>query len=149
MADTTQAWQTLADLLASQRSAVLATQRHGQPYCSLMAFAASADLHTLIIATLRATRKYANLVAEPRVALLVDNRANQAADTQAALAVTVMGIATEVDPAARGRLAEIFLAKHPHLEDFIRSPDCAIVRIQVEKYYLVRRFQEVVELALT
>ena len=53
------------------------------------------------------------------------------------------------DPAARGPLAQIFLGKHPHLEDFIRSPDCAIVRIQVEKYYLVRRFQEVVELALT
>jgi nitroimidazol reductase NimA-like FMN-containing flavoprotein (pyridoxamine 5'-phosphate oxidase superfamily) len=149
LADTTQAWQTLADLLASQRSAVLATQRDGQPYCSLMAFAATADLRTLIIATLRATRKYANLVAEPRVSLLVDNRANQAADTQAALAVTVMATATEVDPAARGRLEQIFLAKHPHLEDFIRLPDCAIVKIQVEKYYLVRRFQEVVELAIT
>jgi len=149
LSDITQAWQTLTDLLTSQRSAVLATQRDGQPYCSLMAFAATKDLHTLIMATLRATRKYANLVAEPRVSLLVDNRANQAADTQAALAVTVMGTATEVDPAAGGPLAQIFLAKHPHLEDFVRSPDCAIVRIQVEKYYLVRRFQEVVELAIT
>ena len=149
MAHNTKAWQTLADLLASQRSAVLATQEDGRPYCSLMAFVASADFRTLIIATLRATRKYANLMAEPRVSLLVDNRANQAADTQGALAVTVMGIATEVDPAARGRLEQIFLAKHPHLEDFVRSPDCAIIRIQVEKYYLVRKFQEVVELAIT
>ena len=149
MAHNTKAWQTLADLLASQRSAVLATQEDGRPYCSLMAFAAAEDLHNLIIATLRATRKYANLAMEPRVSLLVDNRSNQAADTQAALAVTVMGVATEVDPAARDPLEQIFLAKHPHLEDFVRSPDCAIIRIQVEKYYLVRKFQEVVELAIT
>jgi nitroimidazol reductase NimA-like FMN-containing flavoprotein (pyridoxamine 5'-phosphate oxidase superfamily) len=149
LTDTTEAWETLAALLASQRSAVLATQRDGQPYCSLMAFAASGDLRTLIIATLRTTRKYANLAAEPRVALLVDNRANQTADNQAALAVTVMGTAAEVDPGARGRLEQMLLAKHPHLKDFVRSPDCAIVRIQVEKYYLVRRFQEVVELAIT
>jgi len=146
LADDPQAWQTLGNLLTSQRSAVLATQGNGQPYCSLMAFAATEDLHTLIIATLRATRKYANLAAEPRVSLLVDNRSNQASDTQAALAVTVLGVAAEVDPAARGPLEHIFLAKHPHLEDFVRSPDCAIIKIQVEKYYLVRRFQEVVEL---
>jgi nitroimidazol reductase NimA-like FMN-containing flavoprotein (pyridoxamine 5'-phosphate oxidase superfamily) len=147
--DISQARQTVGDLLASQRSAVLATQNHGQPYCSLMAFAATADLRHFILVTRRATGKYANLIAEPRVGLLVDNRANQAADTQEALAVTVMGAAAEVEPGARDRWAEVFLAKHPHLEDFVRSPDAAVVKIRVEKYYLVRRFQEVVEIAIT
>jgi len=146
--DTPEDRQTVADLLASQRSAVLATQGDGQPYCSLMAFAATADLQNFIVVTQRATRKYANLVAQPRVCLLVDNRSNQAADTQEALAVTVMGTAAEVAPAARGRWAQVFLDKHPHLEDFVRSPDGAVVQIRVEKYYLVRRFQEVVEIAM-
>jgi nitroimidazol reductase NimA-like FMN-containing flavoprotein (pyridoxamine 5'-phosphate oxidase superfamily) len=49
--------ELLAELFDSQRSAVLATQGGGQPYCSLMAFAATGDLRDLLFATLRATRK--------------------------------------------------------------------------------------------
>ena len=41
----------LHELLASQRSAALATQEGGQPYLSLMAFAATPDLKQLIVAT--------------------------------------------------------------------------------------------------
>jgi hypothetical protein len=48
-----------------------------QPYASLMAFAATDDLKRLLFATERNTRKYANLVSNPRAALLVDNRSNQ------------------------------------------------------------------------
>jgi hypothetical protein len=40
------------------------------------------------------------------------------------------------------------LAKHPHREDFVRSPDGGVIKIRVEKYYLVRRFHEVVEIAI-
>jgi hypothetical protein len=60
-----------------------------------------------------------------------------------------MGAAAEVDPAARDRRAQGFLAKPPNLADFIRSPDSAVVQIRVEKYFLVRRFQEVVEIAIS
>ena len=43
----------LAELLASQHLAVLATHRDGQPYCSLVGFAASPDLKGLAFATTR------------------------------------------------------------------------------------------------
>ena len=85
-------------LLETQRSAALATQEMGQPYISLMAFAATPDLKTIVMATDRYTRKYANLMVEPRVALLVDNRGNVPADTLEAVAVTVLGEAAEAAP---------------------------------------------------
>ena len=64
----------LRDLFRSQRFAVLATDDHGQPFPSLMAFAAAEDLRQLVILTERTTRKFANLMANGRVALLIDNR---------------------------------------------------------------------------
>jgi hypothetical protein len=41
--------------------------RRGAAYLSLMAFAVTPDLKTIIAATDRGARKYANLKAEPRV----------------------------------------------------------------------------------
>jgi hypothetical protein len=40
----------------------------------------------------------------------------------------------------------IYLAKHPMLKDFVQSPSCSLLQVKVETYYLVRRFQNVVEL---
>jgi nitroimidazol reductase NimA-like FMN-containing flavoprotein (pyridoxamine 5'-phosphate oxidase superfamily) len=137
----------LRDLFASQRLAVLATREDdGQPYANLMAFAVSEDLRTVLLVTGRATRKYANLTAEPRVALLIDNRSHQASDIHEAMAATVLGAAEEVSGVERERLLPVYLARHPHLEAFASSPSCALFRVDVRSYYLVRRFQEVTEL---
>ena len=76
----------LLSLLNSQPLALLATQNQGQPYASLVAFAASDDLKALFFATTRSTRKYANLSSDSRVAMLVDNRSNQASDFRWAMA---------------------------------------------------------------
>lgn len=137
----------LQDLFASQRLAVLATHDDdGQPYASLMAFVATDDLGQLLVATARSTRKYANLMADPRVALLVDSRSNRDSDIHRAVAVTVLGEAEEVGDAERDSLVRGYLAKHPHLEEFVASPACALIRVKVVSYYLVSKFQEVVEL---
>ena len=135
--------ELLAELFDSQRSAVLATQGGGQPYCSLMAFAATGDLRDLLFATLRATRKYAHLAADSRAAMLVDNRTNQASDTETGLAVTATGRAVEVGAPEKDRLLRIYLAKHPHLRGFLALPDCALMRLRVDQYYVVSHFQEV------
>jgi len=140
----------LRDLFASQRLAVLSTHDDdGQPYASLMAFAATDDLRFLLVATGRPTRKYANLSADPRVALLVDSRSNREADIHQAVAVTVLGRAEEVEGAGRDPLVNLYLAKHPHLEEFVTSPSCVLIRVRVARYYLVSRFQEVMELHVT
>jgi nitroimidazol reductase NimA-like FMN-containing flavoprotein (pyridoxamine 5'-phosphate oxidase superfamily) len=136
----------LTALLTAQRVAVLATQNDGQPYCSLMAFAAGLDFRDLYFATLRSTRKYANMAANPQVALLVDDRTGQETDFQKLLAVTATGQVEEVSGPERARGCEIYLTRHPSLSEFVGSPGCALMRMRVEKYYLVSKFQEVHEL---
>ena len=138
----------LHELFASQRSAALATLQEGQPYLSLMAFAFTPDLLHLIVVTDRHTRKYANLMAESRVALLIDNRSNVPADTEEAMAVTVLGQAAEALPEERQSFLHLFLAKHPHLEAFAKSPTSVLIKVKVATYVVVQRFQEVREISI-
>jgi len=139
----------LKGLFESQPLAVLATQSDGQPYTSLVAFSSSKDFKELYFATTRATRKYANLMANPRTALLMDNRSNKPSDFRWAMAVTALGRAQELNGDKAKRVAKLYLAKHPHLEEFLTSPTCALVGVEVRTYYLVTRFQDVIEVQVT
>jgi len=135
----------LKDLFTSQRLGVLATQNEGQPYTSLVAFSASEDLKQLFFATTRTTRKYANLTANSRVAMLIDNRSNEVIDFRWAMAVTATGKAEEIKGHEREEASKLYLAKHPHLEEFVSSPSCALLRISVDRYYVASRFQKVIQ----
>jgi general stress protein 26 len=133
------------ELFDRQRLAVLATPEIHRPYLSLMAFAATPDLTTLVVATSKKTRKYHNLMADGRVSLLMDNRSNRALDFQEAFSVTALGTAEEVSPGERPPFRELFLAKHPHFSGFVDDPDSALIKIKIENYIVVSRFQEVLE----
>jgi len=138
--------QRLRELFESQQLAVLATHRSGQPYASLVAFYATEDLKHLFFVTPRTTRKFENLKADSRVSLLVNSSTNQTLDFHRAVSVTVVGNATEVDSVERQPILEQYLKKHPHLEDFVRSPSCALVRVSATSYFMVQNFQNVLEL---
>jgi nitroimidazol reductase NimA-like FMN-containing flavoprotein (pyridoxamine 5'-phosphate oxidase superfamily) len=139
----------IRELLLLQRLAVLSTRNAEQPYSNLICFVASDDLRHILFATTRSTRKYANLMREARVALLADNRSNDPADTFRALAVTALGVARELEGDEAEQARETYVARHPHLEEFVSSPSTAMLRLDVEKYILVRRFQDVTELRVT
>lgn len=140
--------QLIRTLLDTQIQAVLATQHRQQPYTSLMAFAVTPDLRRIVFATYRATRKYANLLANPRAALLIDNRCNDSADYRNAVAISAQGTVHEVDVDRRTELLNLYLGKHPRLRDFVTAADCALLQLDVECYYVVSRFQNVDELRL-
>jgi nitroimidazol reductase NimA-like FMN-containing flavoprotein (pyridoxamine 5'-phosphate oxidase superfamily) len=96
---------------------------------------------------MRATRKFNYLVANPPVALLVDNRSNRDTDVLQATAVTATGRAQELtEEDARAAASDALSARHPYLAAFVASPGCALVRVTVETYYVVTNFQSVVEL---
>ena len=133
----------LRELFSEQRYAVLGTQGPERVCLNLMAVAATDDLRCLLLTTQRTTPKYANLRRDPRVSLLLDNRANQSGDTQTALALTVDGRAEEVSGTERQGLERLYLCRHPQLESFVRSPTCALFRVRVERYELVRGLYEV------
>lgn len=135
----------LRALFDAQRYAVLATEDRGQPFTSLMAFAATDDLRHLVMLSDRNTRKFNNLAGNRRVALLVDDRGNKTTDTQESIAVTVVGQAFEADADEGDALARLFVARHPGLADFAATPDCAVVRVEVSTYLLVQHFQHTLE----
>lgn len=141
--------QQLHKLFSEQGLAVLSTCGGGCPYASLVGFAATNDLRGLLFATSRNTRKYANLMAEPHAAMLIDSRSHQETDFHNAIAVTATGRAEEVAPERREELLPVYLHRHPHLSEFVGAPTCALLYLAVETYYLVERFQHVVEIHVT
>lgn len=138
--------QRLADLFDSQRLASLSTQKGGQPYASLVAFYAADDLKHLFFVTPKTTRKFANLSADGRVALMINNSSNTDADFHEAISVTAVGTAHEVTGPEKDSTLLQYLAKHPYLADFARANTCALVGVSVASYFMVRKFQIVTEL---
>lgn len=136
-------------LLANQHLAVLATHDQGQPYASLVTFAATTDLQRLYFATARATRKYRNLARDARAAFLIDSRRNMPADIAEAIAVTATGRAREPQGEERDAARAALTARQPHLEAFYSAPTCAVMALDVARYIKVGRFQEVLELDLS
>lgn len=136
-------------LLQTQKLAVLATHRQGLPHLSLVAFATARAGRELLFATTRTSRKFANLQTDGRAAMLLDSRTNQEADFHLGQALTATGTVTECADSDRSAWLELFLGKHPHLQEFVHSPSCALMSMQVQVYTLVSRFQEVMEYRLT
>lgn len=137
---------TLRQLFETQQLGVLATEGQGQPYTSLVAFMATDDLKHLNFATSRATRKFANLTANNRVAMLIDNRSNEPSDFRDAAGVTAVGTVTEIDKGVYEEHIDRYRKRFPHLEEFVASPTSALLQIEVKTYYVVTRFQHVLEL---
>jgi len=134
----------MAALDRTQRSGVLATESGGQPYTSLVSFAMTPDLKGLIFATPRATAKYRNMLANPRVSILIDSRANLKTDIMKAEALTLIG---KAGPVRRGprrdMLAGVLKLKHPELAGFVDAASTALVYVEIRRAVHVGRFQEV------
>lgn len=130
--------EMLRQVVMAQRFAVLATQQNEQPYVNLVAFAASDNLLYILFATSRNTRKYRNIQANGKVALLIDSRSNRPSDLSGALAITALGLASEVSEEESDRLVKYYLDKHPTLEEFVHRPETAIIRVTVTDYILAR-----------
>lgn len=127
---------------AEEQFGVLATDDAGVPYTSLISYALTPDLKTAIFATPKGTRKYTNILHSAQISLLIDNRSKSENRLLKTEAVTIIGIAKHV---RKGKvwqeLAEIFLRKHPDLEEFLNTSTTALVAVEVSRYIHVGRFQ--------
>jgi hypothetical protein len=81
------------------------------------------------------------------VSLLIDDRSNEETDFGETSAVTVLGTAAEVVGPEREQYLQVYLNKHPYLSEFVNSPSCAFIRVKVERFIMVTRFQEVREIS--
>ncbi len=139
----------IAKLLTEQKLGILATLGECYPYQSIVAFAGSRDMKHILFATKRATSKYKNLKNRFQVSVFIDNRSNQESDFIDAIGMTALGDARELSGVTRKKFMGIFIRKHPSLEEFLVSPDCALFMIKVRAYYVVRHFQQVTEVRIS
>jgi len=133
----------LNDILNSQPFAVIATQDEKGSYTNLVAFANPNDLKNIIFATSKKTKKYENIKKNSHMSMLIDNRKNDPSDIKNATAVTVLGSAIEVVK-NKGFFTQLYIKKHPYLSDFVKSPDCKLICLNVDKYVVVNSFEKVV-----
>ena len=135
------AWQARM-LLRAMRSATLATVRDGQPFASLVTPACAADLSVLMLLS-SLSEHTAQLLAEPRCALLVAGAPTEI-NPQTAPRLSVMGHATpDPDPALRAR----WLALHPYAALYAGFGDFRIFRLQIERCHFVGGFASAHRLA--
>ncbi len=135
-------------LFRDQKLAVLSTHQSGQPYASLIAFVGSDDLKKIFFVTPRTTRKFSNLTADSRVAVLINSSLNVESDFHEAVSVTALGAAKEIDGIEKDEILSLYLSKHPYLNEFATSPTCALVGVAITKYIMVKNFQHVMELPI-
>jgi len=72
--------------------------------------------------------------------MVFDNRSNQESDFHQAVAVTATGVVKEVEVRKRNVFKNCIL---PSIlfEEFVSSPTCALLKVEVETYFVVNRFQ--------
>ena len=146
MADYEDIKNKIQALFSDQKLAVLSTHQSGQPYASLIAFVGSNDLKKIFFVTPRTTRKFSNLTADSRVAILVNSSLNVDSDFHEAVSVTALGTAKEIYGSQKDEILSLYLSKHPYLESFATSPTCALVGVAITRYVMVKNFQHVMEL---
>ena len=138
--------QRIKKVITSQSIAVLGTSKNDEPYSCLVAYAATDDISHFIFATMRQRLKYRNLTYNPRVTLIIDDRNEKSSDFNETTSITVLGTAHDILGTERDENAALLLKLHPSLTDFVNSPDCAVIRVDVDKIYVVSEFESVITL---
>ena len=123
-------------IISENKVCVMATVWDGAPHCSLMSYATDNECREIYMATLKDTKKYRNLIANPAVSLLIDTRT---LDTRGQTrALTVTGVFQAIGNEKRiTEIREVLLQKHPDLKDFFNNPDARIVVIKAMSLQLL------------
>jgi heme iron utilization protein len=133
----------IRNALQDCKLAVLATEGDGQPHASLIAISPVGGFRQLIFATYRNTRKYTNLIHNGKVAVLIESGDISSTCLKENFVLTAYGFAEEISIAGNDTVLSAHLEKHPDLDLFVQSADCAVIRITVNAYQVVRGIDDV------
>ncbi len=129
--------ETAKDLILSNSMAVLATSKDNQPHCSLMTYLAREDARTIFMLTAQNSRKYSNILNNPRVSLLIDTRTRPGIECSSIKALTVEGLGLPVNEQRQEKLKQAMIDKHPHLEALGRQDGSVVLEIQAGSFLLL------------
>jgi len=122
--------------IRSRRNCVMATVDGDSPHCSLMSYLVEDDCRFIYVVSKINTKKYQNILQNPKVSLLIDDRASIAGGGQIGLgevkALTIHGECFPLeDPGRAGSIKRLFSIRYPHLEGLLAEQDIAVLYIEV------------------
>ncbi len=129
--------------MQDSRFAVLATESDGQPHASLIAITPIEGFRQIVFATYRSTIKYRNLLQNSRVAVLIEIGDASNSGFDKGFVLTAFGSAVEINIAENEADLYAHLKRHPDLEMFLRSSDCALIRVTFQKFQVVHGIDDV------
>ncbi len=131
--------QPMKALLRCRGDGVLCTAAQGRPHCSLMSYVTDPSCDTVIMATLKYSTKFKNIMENPRVSLLVDTRDSRGrGDHGAVQALTVAGnIEIEADKARDAEARARLLERHPLVRPILEDPDSVLLYVRIESFLLL------------
>jgi putative heme iron utilization protein len=132
-------------LLRRRRQGALATLMagSGDPYCSLVNVASHADGSPILLISRLAVHTR-NILADPRVSLMLDERA--AGDPLEGARIMLAGRAEEASAGELDTLRRRYLNAHPSAENFANFKDFSFFRIRPSGAHLVAGFGRIVDL---
>jgi nitroimidazol reductase NimA-like FMN-containing flavoprotein (pyridoxamine 5'-phosphate oxidase superfamily) len=131
--------EKMKDIVRSNDLCVLATVSEGKPHCSLMSYISGEEGNEIYLISHRQTKKYANLMENPTVSLLIDTREEKKSQRRVDIkALTVNGEFQPInDPWKRDLIHKKFLKIHPHLADFLNDPGAEIFSVRIKSFQLL------------
>lgn len=132
-------------LLRRRRDGALATLMAdtGAPYCSLINLASQPDgMPILLISRLAVHTR--NILADPRISIMLDERA--AGDPLEGARIMLQGQARAVEPGQLELVRRRYLAAHPSAEGFVDFADFSFFRIVPNGAHLVAGFGRILDL---
>ena len=126
-------------LIESQKYGVIATNKDNKPYTNIIAYASTEGLGNIYFATKRDTTKFLNLLNNPCVSLLIDDRKNLSSDILDASAVSAEAEVKEIRE-EKEKIKKLLVDKHPELGSFLNESNCELLKLEVKKYYYVDNF---------
>jgi heme iron utilization protein len=132
-------------LLRKSRQGALATLMagSGDPYCSLVNVASHPD-GSLILLISRLALHTRNILGDPRVSLMLDERAE--GDPLEGARIMLAGRAEEASGDDAAILRRRYLSAHPSAEAFVDFKDFSFFRIRLSGAHLVAGFGRIIDL---
>jgi nitroimidazol reductase NimA-like FMN-containing flavoprotein (pyridoxamine 5'-phosphate oxidase superfamily) len=125
-------------LIGEQVICVLATASGNRPHCSLMAYASNAPCTEIYMVTMKDSRKYRNMCANPAVSLLIDNRQGTSTSYTDTLALNLSGrFQPIIEATQKKKILEVLSKRHPALVDLFDNPGGEPVKIIIESILLL------------
>ena len=131
------------ELLNQQVQCVLATMDGDRPVQHVMAYGFSIDLVRIYLTTYTKTRKFHNMVSNPGVSVLWDNRTGSIQDHLDGYSLTAIGHARLLPGSEQRKASETILSRNPTLKELLNHPDSRLFAVILDEYQWTTGYQQV------